>query len=277
MIKYFTVLLILINSFLGALILSPGNWDLGRITSNDGVQNIKIDLRNDTSAEVTINFISTCDCLISDTDTLNLSPDESSSVLFSFDPIDESGSVSKFIIIRTTQPGLPKALFEVFGDVEGGSDNKVIQTEDYKLSPGYVVIPIKYFYSAGCISCRRFLESTIPSLEEKLGMNLKIESLDILDPDVYEDFFSRLKPKEAERISFPALFIGEKLLMGEKGIVENLEYELLNYNRIERDTSDFSMIGEVSISIIPVIVAGLLDGINPCVFTTLLFLISTLT
>ena len=33
----------------------------------------------------------------------------------------------------------------------------------------------------------------------------------------------------------------------------------------------------VSISLVPVFLAGLLDGINPCVFSTLLFLISSLT
>jgi len=277
--KYLTVLFILINSFLGALSLTPGSWDLGSIVSFDGVQNKTIDVFNNTNSEVTVNFISTCDCLTTDTQILILSPHESTSVLFSFDPIDETGSISKFMIIRTSEPGLPKALFEVFGEVQGNSsiDKNLIQTEDNPVSVNSKVITIKYYYSAGCISCRRFLESTIPSLEEKLDINIEVESFDILDSVVYEEYFSRLQPEEVKNISFPALFIGDRLLQGDKVIALDFEEEVVNYTGAERDSGGSKLIDEISISLFPVLLAGLLDGINPCVFTSLLFLISSLT
>jgi hypothetical protein len=54
---------------------------------------LEIIVYNDISKEILIDFIFTCDCFWSDTDKLILSPDESGTVTFSFDPKDENGVV----------------------------------------------------------------------------------------------------------------------------------------------------------------------------------------
>ena len=282
--KYLFVILIIITSYIGALSVNPPFWDLGIITNDTGLQTLKLEILNDTAENIKIDFISTCECLQSDTAILTLISNETASVTFQFDPIDENGTISKFMIIRTTQPGLPKALFEVYGEVFGDGSNtgfEAIEEESGKdqiLSKQSLTdIYLKYYYSAGCVSCIHFLNQTIPDLEAKLGISIEIEELNILNSDIYEDYFSRLKPEELETIKFPAIFIGDTLLQGDKAIAENLELELLKYTGESRCSDNSGLIGEVSISLIPVLLAGLLDGINPCVFTTLLFLISSLT
>ena len=282
--KYLVIFLVLITSYASAITIAPSSWNLGTIANNTGVQKLKLEIYNDTQDDIKIDFISTCDCLVSDTGTINISSNETAYVTFHFDPIDENGTISKFMIIRTTQPGLPKALFEVYGEISGDSENTGLKINEEESDKDQIIsdqsltnIPIKYYYSAGCVSCRKFLNQTIPKLEEKFGISIKVEELNILNSDIYEDYFSRLKQKELETIKFPSIFIGDTLLQGDKAIADNLEQELLNFTGENRNSDNIGLIGDVSISLIPVLLAGLLDGINPCVFTTLLFLISSLT
>ena len=282
--KYLLVFLVLITSYLSALTVTPSSWELGTITNDTGVQKLKLEIYNDTKADIKIDFISTCDCLMSDTGTINILSNGTAYVTFHFDPMDENGTVSKFMIIRTTQPGIPKALFEVYGEILGDSstiDSKIVEEEPEKdqiiSDQSLTIIPLKYYYSAGCVSCIHFLEQTIPELEEKLEISIEVEELNILNSDIYEDYFTRLKREELETIKFPSICIGDTLLQGDKAIADNLEQELLNFTGENRSSDNSGLIGEISISLIPVLLAGLLDGINPCVFTTLLFLISSLT
>jgi hypothetical protein len=285
--KFLPVFLILIASYIGALSIIPTTWNLGSITSNSGIQILEMEVHNDTTEKIKVDLLSTCDCLTSDTNSLTMAPDESSLVVLSFDPIEESGAVSKFMIIRTTQPDLPKALFEVIGEVTGNENtlqdnnsqtelNSTKDNSDY-LQNDNEVINMKYYYSAGCVSCRRFLDLTIPRLETKLGVTIEIEPLNIMDSKIYEDYFSLITEEEKNTAAFPSLFMEDKLFQGDKEILKNLEQAIVDYKGADVRTSSTGSIGAVSISLIPVFLAGLLDGINPCVFSTLLFLISSLT
>ena len=235
-----------------------------------------------------MDFISTCDCLSSDTSTVTLEPDSRSSVVFSFDPAAENGKVSKFMIIRTTQPGLPKALFEVTGTVTGNGGEsreyapllapKSVLAPVAGVQKGNKVIRIAYYYSAGCISCREFLEKRIPALEKKLKVFIEIDKRDIMDSKAYEEYLSILTKEETEKIAFPSLLIGNKLLQGGRQIDGNLEQELAGYTESDNGNRYKNSTGvSVSLALVPVLLAGFLDGINPCVFSTLLFLISSLT
>lgn len=75
-------IIIFISFSLSALSITPSVWDIGSISSNSGQQALEIIVYNDTSKEIKIDFISTCDCFWSDTDKLILSPDESGQALF---------------------------------------------------------------------------------------------------------------------------------------------------------------------------------------------------
>ena len=291
--KYIIPLIFFVSiSFqLSPLSITPTSWNLGTITRDSGIQTLMLEALNDTPAEVKVDFISTCGCLETDTDTLELKANERASVMFTFNPVDENGEISKFMIIRTTQPGLPKALFEVTGVVsrEVTENLAVLQnnnaetesgsalTESDSINKSEKVVKVKYYYSAGCSSCRKFLEETIPVLEKKLDVNIEVESLDILDSEIYKVYVSLLDEQEAKKIVFPSLLIGNRLLQGDREISENLKQAIIDYTGQETRHVPRGNVGTVSISLIPVILAGLLDGINPCVFSTLLFLISTLT
>ncbi len=92
---------------------------------------------------------------------------------FFFDPLEERGKISKYMILRSTQVGFSKALFEVTGFVESESISEIVKngldnkssfkalveknnTENTDISDNDVYI--KYFYSEGCRSCLRFFK-----------------------------------------------------------------------------------------------------------------------
>ncbi len=280
------ILFLLLLFRLPALSFSPASWDLGSIKYNSGIQSLEIEVYNESSADIKVDFISVCDCLTSDTVSLYLTPGETSPVNFSFNPIDENGPVSKFIIIRTNQEGLEKALFQVTGEVSGDNRSEFATSQNTGttstsnsriLITATKIISVKYFYSPGCRSCIHFLEVKVPEMEKKTGVKIEVERLDIMDSKVYENYISILSDREKETTALPALLIGNKLYQGEEDISENLEEAISNFSESEDITKRENSSSVIALSLIPVFLAGLLDGINPCVFSTLLFLLSSLT
>lgn len=87
-----------------------------------------------------------------------------------------------------------------------------------------------------------------------------------------------------EEKAFPALFVGGVLLQGDREIAAKLEGELLAFAQgngqdqpgvAAIEPGHREQIG-VELAVLPILLAGLLDGVNPCAFTTLIFLISSL-
>ena len=143
---------------------------------------------------------------------------------------------------------------------------------------------IAYFYQTGCDECSRvtadlnYLRSKYPQIQ--------VEEFNIYDS---ADLATWLTEKLGYTGDFhtPALFIGEDVLVGDEIYLENITATLDSYldtgtqplwldydaqegqqNIIER----FSNMGWLT-----VVIAGLVDGINPCAFATLIFFVSYLT
>ena len=139
-------------------------------------------------------------------------------------------------------------------------------------------ISLDYYYLPGCRSCQEFLENTIPELEEKLSINLSINHFDILDSQNFKECEKRLKRSGFELENFPVIFAGSYILAGDEEILPKLEKILtaiMNGSQIDPISIDSSKKFS-SFSIIPVFIAGLVDGINPCAFAAIVFLILTL-
>jgi cytochrome c biogenesis protein CcdA len=125
-----------------------------------------------------------------------------------------------------------------------------------------------------------------------------VRELNVLDPEVYSEYLSRLEALGVEERVYPALVVDEVVLQGEReitdGLPELLERAARKGARFGLDSADRSPrktetgesgAGEGAssfealqsrLTVFPVLAAGLLDGINPCAFTTLIFLLSAL-
>ncbi len=132
---------------------------------------------------------------------------------------------------------------------------------------------LEYYYSPSCHSCREFLKREIPRLEKKLQIEIDLKEINITEPAGLIVMNNKLKQLNSSEIKLPIVIIGDQVLAGDKNIEADLE-GVLSGLIIKSEKEDS---GELSLSLLPIITAGLIDGINPCAFSTLLFLLSWLT
>lgn len=183
-----------------------------------------------------------------------------------------------------------------FPDIDGVNYNSLVSVDpesveesddDCDSDDGCVVLtPIyaAYFYQTGCQECSRveadltYLQSQYPQLE-------------VTEYNIYD--YADLAAWMVEQIDLegdfhtPALFIGDQVLLDDQILLENIteileSYQLtgaeaywLDYDSEQGQESILSQFQ--SMGWLTIVVAGLVDGINPCAFATLIFFISYLT
>jgi cytochrome c biogenesis protein CcdA len=147
-------------------------------------------------------------------------------------------------------------------------------------------VTITYFYSPGCEPCEEFLAVEVPRLEEKTGLAITIDKKDLLNRQDFETFQRIALELDVEVTKFPVVVIGTTLLQGEKEITSRLPRLVRSTGEAGQAAGQGATVGStdsagggraVELRLIPVVLAGLLDGVNPCAFTTLIFLIAALT
>jgi cytochrome c biogenesis protein CcdA len=144
-----------------------------------------------------------------------------------------------------------------------------------------------YFYSDGCGQCRYVKEKVLPPLQKKYASVIDFSFKEITGIENLRLLLA-MEKKSGRTIDKrpPLIFVGNDILEGQPAITEKLEPLLDQYaagikstssgSHAVADASD-SVIGQFrKMGIAAVIAGGLLDGINPCAFTTLIFLLSYL-
>lgn len=142
-----------------------------------------------------------------------------------------------------------------------------------------------YFYSATCSQCRYVSEKVIPPLKEKYGGRLVIDAKEISTEENLR-LLLEMERRAGRAVNKrpPLIFIGDDILEGRKAIESGLAAAVARYVdkgggtiAVNESSSSRTVADKFkSLGIIAVITGGLLDGINPCAFATLIFLISYL-
>jgi len=141
-----------------------------------------------------------------------------------------------------------------------------------------------YFYQTGCKSCSR-VEADLNYLRSRYPQMI-IEEFNIYDNAGLADWLTQNAGRTTEELHTPALFIANEAWFGEEeitpAIVEDalLRHETQGTDKIWEDYDPSqSGIEDVfkSMSWAAVVFAGLVDGLNPCAFATLVFFVSYLT
>jgi glutaredoxin len=151
-------------------------------------------------------------------------------------------------------------------------------------------VDLAYFYQKGCSKCDR-AAYLLKYLSNKYP-RLNIKEIDIQTPDgkrLNETLSARLNLPVEKRLTAPSIFIGQDtLLSGDitEARVEALirKYEKteglspLKVGKEEMKKAEESVVERFkSLGVLAIVSAGLIDGINPCAFATLIFFISYLT
>ena len=150
-----------------------------------------------------------------------------------------------------------------------------------------VPIGVVYFYRPGCARCDR-VQLALDYLAR--AWNVEIRSYDAADPGnqvLHERYDRAYGVAEAERLAAPAVYVGEVALSGEALTRRALEQAVAGaggspppWERLGSEGAAEAAQGILSryrgFGPLAVTLAGLLDGVNPCAFATLLFLLSYL-
>ena len=147
------------------------------------------------------------------------------------------------------------------------------------------VMNLVYFYKGGCQECER-AKYVLDTLSKQYP-SLQVLSLDIAQrADLNEALAERIGLPVSKRLVTPAIFIGDDALVGNEVTLPRLQALLDHYReagappiwqqvqtQAARETiaQRFRSFGPLT-----VVGAGLIDGINPCAFATVVFFISYL-
>ena len=166
--------------------------------------------------------------------------------------------------------------------------------EDFMLHNPNAVCII-YFYTTGCSNCAQ-LKPFIDDLEEEYGDKIHINKLEISHNLENFQLYSKycgMQELPLESRGVPMVAIGDTFFMGLKQVKNNLKPEIEKI--LGSDNKICPMPGELSCHIpetqpedvdspfstkeitLPLVLgAGLIDGVNPCAFAVLIFLLTFL-
>lgn len=147
-----------------------------------------------------------------------------------------------------------------------------------------------FFFTQGCLHCE--------GVKKKLGEwapkfpDLRIGTYDLTNVEnktIGEALLDKYQIPEAKRPEIVKLYIGEDYISGDDIRYEDFEKLVLKYqgkgasppnDKLSQDDLDKARkkIGEraISFKVWGVLIAGLIDGLNPCAFATIVFLVSYL-
>ena len=149
-------------------------------------------------------------------------------------------------------------------------------------------VDVVYFGEVGCSHCDTFVEKTVPAAEAEHGVRVGVEVRDILKAEGFADCRERLERMDREFRVFPVLFIGNNAYQGTSAVKRGLDEELAYYAEhgevrphvpptMDGSTDSAPPVrSDGVLPLLPVLLAGLADGINPCAFATVVFLLSLL-
>lgn len=150
-------------------------------------------------------------------------------------------------------------------------------------------VRILYFYSATCKKCIWTKEQFLPRIQQKYQNQLEIKFLEITELKNFDLLLTLEKGYHRKINKTPPLIIaGNNVLEGQSAIVRQLEPVIKTclaaggcdwpqaVSPQEKDQYYLTAQKYSKITLLAVIGAGLLDALNPCAFTTLIFLISYL-
>lgn len=138
-----------------------------------------------------------------------------------------------------------------------------------------------YFYSSTCGSCSK-VDVYLKDIERNYNIEIKkLNILDLSNKELLNRYNEVYVVPELHEGMIPAIFFRDKYFIGERDIFENIEEEIHSENKAETkiiSEGEYGFNNEEtafkSMNVLSVILAGLINGLNPCSISMLLFFIS---
>ncbi len=139
---------------------------------------------------------------------------------------------------------------------------------------------VRVFHSPACQSCIKVIHDVIPDIAKKYGDRVRWEYWDISIKENYRQYLN-LEKMAGKELGTPAVMVGHKVTIG---IAEAVDYlDRFIGEELASPTGFVSLEDEIdlikrflSFGPLAILGAGLVDGVNPCAFTVIVFFVSFL-
>jgi glutaredoxin len=139
-----------------------------------------------------------------------------------------------------------------------------------------------FFYSESCHACQKTKHEVMPDIEREFLTKIIIEYLDNAELNNYKLMLALKEKYNCSETGVPSIFIDGQFIVGYDPIKEKLRGVILAALEKER-VEEFNRLAGIdlvrhflSFGVLAIAIAGLIDGINPCAFTVIVFFISFL-
>jgi cytochrome c biogenesis protein CcdA len=152
-------------------------------------------------------------------------------------------------------------------------------------------VHMAYFYQRGCAECDR-VSALISALKDRYrGLVVREIDIDTTEGTILnESMCARIGVPEVRRLTAPSVFFSGDVLLGGEITATALEGLIETYGAVkaieppwqmadkEKDLAQVRIVERFkTLGLTTVLAAGVIDGVNPCAFTTLIFFLSYLT
>ncbi len=250
-----------------------GEFFLGDLQNHDKITKT-LEITNSNKTDLNITFFSLCDCLEISPVSTTIAPGDTFSFNVSLEPegyeyisrhllVDQNGQKSTIKVYANLPAAPDKPLTGGCPLCEVKEKEAQAESGAQSILENWIISDI--YYSPGCKTCEDFIN--------EVSSDISLNKHNILEPKELELLENRLRKLNISLKAFPILITKNRVLQGVNVNIEEFN-KILNEEQIETDDSYIE--GVEYLKPIPIFLAGLLDGVNPCAFTTLLFLISSL-
>ncbi|MFH1415574.1 MAG: DUF1573 domain-containing protein [Elusimicrobiota bacterium] len=261
--------------------ISKASWFFGNVSEGDILEETLI-IQNSGNDPLKIKIRSSCPCVVPSPDIMELLPGSNAELRIIFDTKGESGLKTEYVFIDSNDREHPHITWIMEGTV-GTDTPPVNRFEDIIDSKDNgEAIEIHLFSAPMCRYCIRVKDIIVPSIEKKLNIRISIREYTLNLPENYEKLVFMEEAFGDTDNKIPVIFAGTAVLGGKKEIESGLENALAGYSRqkiaVPSDSSSETGVSNRigNLKLMPVLAAGLIDGINPCAFGAIIFLISYL-
>jgi sulfite exporter TauE/SafE len=146
--------------------------------------------------------------------------------------------------------------------------------KDVSRSPesGGEPLEVTYWYPYGCRDCEDFLWNDVPEMETRTGTRVEIRERNTGEPGDFEALVDELDGLGVPMRLLPVMIVGDEVFQGDREIKRGLEDVMSGNMSAEQSKNRGTVRWEPG----AVFLAGLLDGVNPCAFSAMVFLVSAL-
>ena len=264
------------------LVFSPGEWKFGMIIQGAKIQ-ADVQVTNNESVAVTVTFLPACTCSTVIPASRSIPAAGRASFSMQYDSVDDRGITIKGYLVTTDLPGAAPMHYLLRGTVREQSRPSTVSgawTRQGADPGGGAGAPLSvfYYYTPGCRSCEEFLSVEIPRISKQLGRRIDLQKRDLMVTGQYEEVSAFASARGQGLTAIPVVRVGDTLLQGDGVIRAKLPgvlAALVKATAAADSAPAAAPVGD-TLAVLPVIAAGLIDGINPCAFTTLIFLLASL-